>query len=101
MKYRDPLIVLITALLIGSGSMAKAANSDETAQAAERAAVEAQQAQLEAEHHKALAEAERQQQEAEATLERARVPLPMTNTCQKMKPSVFIADRFFLCLHSR
>ena len=72
MKYRDPLILLITALLIGSGSIAKAASSDETAQAAERAAVEAQQERLEAEHQKALAEAERQQQEAKATLERTR-----------------------------
>jgi C-terminal processing protease CtpA/Prc len=72
MKYRDPLIVLLTALLIGSGSMAKAAGRDETtAQAAERAAMAAQQSRLEAEHQKALAEAERQQLEAEATLERA------------------------------
>lgn len=80
MKYRDPLIVLFIALLVGSSPVATAATTDEAArQAAEHALEQAakaeQQAQLAAEHEKALAQVEKQRHEAEATMEKAREQL--------------------------
>jgi len=76
MKFRDPLIVLFTTLLIGLSPAANAAASDEDArepavQAAEQAA-KAEQARLAAEQEKALGQVEKQRHEAQVTMERAR-----------------------------
>ncbi len=76
MKFRDPLILIFTALLIGLSPAANAATNDEdaresAAQAAEQAA-KAEQARLTAEQEKALGQVEKQRHEAQVTMERAR-----------------------------
>lgn len=74
MKYRNPLILLFTALVIAASPVATAATNAETA---EEAARTEQQARLEAEHERALAQLEKERHEAEATMEKAREQLQL------------------------
>lgn len=76
MKYREPLMVLAAALLLGLGGTATAATDEE---AADRAAEAELQAQLEAEYKKALVDVEKDRQAAEASMEKAREQLQLAS----------------------
>ena len=81
MKYRNNLIVLTTALLLGAGSIANASPDEETARTAEEAEL---QASLEAEHDKALSEAKQQRRAAETSMEKAREQLQQAAEQRKL-----------------
>lgn len=72
MKYRNPLIVLSTILVLGLQGAAYAGADTESVESAAEAEL---QEQLEAEYRKALSQAEQQRQAAEASIEKAREQL--------------------------
>ena len=72
MKYRNPLIVLSTILVLGLQGAAYAGADTESVENAAEAEL---QVQLEAEYKKALSQAEQQRQAAEASIEKAREQL--------------------------
>ena len=76
MKLRDPLIVLITFLLLGLSPPATAGPGEEKAEQAAKAEL---QAQLESDYKEALAQVEKQRHEAEATMEKAREQLQLAS----------------------
>jgi C-terminal processing protease CtpA/Prc len=76
MKYREPLMVLATALLLGLGSTATAATDDKAASQAAEAKL---QAQLEAEYKKALDDVKKGRRAAEASMEKAREQLQLAS----------------------
>jgi predicted metalloprotease with PDZ domain len=76
MKYRESLMVLATALLLGLGSTATAATDDKAASEAAEAKL---QAQLEAEYKKALDDVKKDRRAAEASMEKAREQLQLAS----------------------
>lgn len=74
MKYQTTLIMLVALLLLGAGTMAKAAPGNETNGQSED---EQLRAQLEAEYEKAISAAELQQITAEASMRKAREQLEL------------------------
>jgi len=68
MRFREPMTVFATALLLGLGTTATAATDDEVARQAEEAEL---QAKLEAEYKNALADFEQNRQAAEVSIEKA------------------------------
>ena len=76
MQYRNPLIVLATALLLGLGTTASAATDDASDSKAEAAELHTQ---LEAEYKEALSAAEKERHAAEASLEKAREQLHLAS----------------------
>jgi C-terminal processing protease CtpA/Prc len=80
MKLRDLLIALITSLLLGFHAPVSAGTSEEEAEQAARAEL---QAQLESDYREALTQVEKQRREAEATMEKAREQLEQASEQQK------------------
>ena len=80
MKLRNPLIVVITSLLIGLHAPVSAGTGEEEAEQAARAEL---QAQLESDYKEALTQVEKQRREAEATMEKAREQLQQASEQQK------------------
>ncbi len=72
MKYRNPLMLLTTVLLLGFGSVTNATTDDEAASKVDQAAL---QAQLEADYKKALSTSKKHQLAAETSIEKARTHL--------------------------
>jgi C-terminal processing protease CtpA/Prc len=82
MKYRNTLIVLGTALLLGLSITAIAATEEEAAIQAEEKEL---QAQLQAEYEKAMSVAKRERQAAEDSIVKARAQLHQVSEQQKVK----------------
>jgi len=76
MKYRESMMVIAAALLLGLGTTATAATDDEAARQAEEAEL---QAKLEAEYEKALVDVEKDRQTAEASIKKAREQLQLVS----------------------
>lgn len=84
MKYRNTLIVLAAALLLGTGAIANASPDDEAASKTEEAEL---QARLEAEYEKAMSAAEREQLGAEVAIEKARQQLEIARRQEELSAS--------------
>ena len=90
MKYRNTLMVLATALIFGSATMASASPDNEAATKAEEAEL---QAKLQAEYEKALSAAEQQRLAAETAVEKAREQMQLATEQKKLSAMQSEEDR--------
>lgn len=81
MKYRNTLLITITALLLSLGGITSVSADEEAVAKAEEAQL---QAQLELEYKKAMSEAEQQRLAAEASVEKAREQLQRASEQSKL-----------------
>jgi len=81
MKYRNTLMITVTALLLCLGAVTNVSADEEAITKAEKAEL---QDQLEAEYEKAMLAAEKQRQAAETTVEKAREQLQLASEQSKL-----------------